>query len=190
MNLVERVKAILLQPKSEWPKIEQEPGDPGFLYSNYIAIVSAIPPVCHFIGASIIGFGPFHVGLFGGLIWAVVAYVLGLVGVYVMALIIDVLAGTFGAKRDFGNAMRVAAYAPTAAWVVGVFNLVPLLGILSILGLYSIYLLHTGLVALMRPPADKAVIYTIAVIVAAIVIWAVIAGVPAFLFGRALMGAM
>ena len=27
MNLVERVKNILLQPKSEWPAIEREPGD-------------------------------------------------------------------------------------------------------------------------------------------------------------------
>jgi len=190
MNLVERVKAILLQPKSEWSKIEQEPGDAGFLYSNYVAIVAAIPPVCHFIGTSIIGFGPFRIGLFGGLIWAVVSYVLGLAGVYVMALIIDTLAGTFGAKRDFGNAMRVAAYSPTAAWVVGVFNIIPALGIFGILGLYSFYLLHTGLAALMRPPADKSVIYTVAVVVAAIVIWIVIASVPALLFGRAMLAAM
>jgi hypothetical protein len=189
MNLVERVKAILLQPKSEWLKIEQEPGDAGFLYSNYIVIVSAIPPVCAFIGTSILGFGALRIGFFAGLIWALVGYVLGLVGVYVMALIIDALAGTFGARRDFGNAMRIAAYAPTAAWVAGVFNLIPALGILGILGLYSIYLLHTGLAALMRPPADKSMIYTIAVIVAAIVIWIVIAAVPAFLFG-AMIGLM
>jgi len=190
MNLVERVKAILLQPKSEWPKVEQEPGDAGFLYTNYVAIVAAIPPVCHFIGTSLIGFGPYRIGLFAGLLWAVVSYVLGLVGVYVMALIIDALAGTFGAKRDFGNAMRVAAYSPTAAWVVGVFNIIPALGVLGILGLYSIYLLHTGLTALMRPPADKSVIYTVAVIIAAIVIWILIAAVPVWLFGRAMLAAM
>ena len=29
MNLVERVKAILLQPKSEWEAIAREPGDAG-----------------------------------------------------------------------------------------------------------------------------------------------------------------
>lgn len=190
MNLVERVKAILLQPKAEWPKIEQEPGDAGFLYTNYVCIVAAIPPVAHFIGTSLIGFGPYRIGLFAGLIWAVVAYVLGLVGVYVMALIIDFLAGSFGARRDFGNAMRVASYSPTAAWVAGVFSIIPILGILGILGLYSIYLLHTGLAALMRPPADKAVIYTIAVIVAAFVIWMVIAAVPALLFGGAMLAAM
>ena len=46
MNLVERVKAILLQPKSEWPVIEREPGDAGTLFTNYVAILAAIPPVC------------------------------------------------------------------------------------------------------------------------------------------------
>ncbi len=55
MNLVERVKAILLQPKSEWPVIEREPGDAGYLFTNYVCIVSAIPAVCSFIGTVIIG---------------------------------------------------------------------------------------------------------------------------------------
>ena len=50
MNLVERIKGILLQPKSEWPAIEGEPGDTGYLLSNYVAIVAAIPAVCTFIG--------------------------------------------------------------------------------------------------------------------------------------------
>ena len=50
MNLVERVKNILLQPKSEWAAIEREPGDAGYLFTNYVCIVAAIPPVCSFIG--------------------------------------------------------------------------------------------------------------------------------------------
>ena len=77
MNLVERVKAILLQPKSEWPVIERESGDAGYLFTNYVCIVSAIPAVASFIGTVIAGFG-----IVGGLIYAVVIYVLGLVGVF------------------------------------------------------------------------------------------------------------
>ena len=45
----ERVKAIILQPKVEWPVIAGEPGDAGYLFPNYVCIVSAIPPVCSFI---------------------------------------------------------------------------------------------------------------------------------------------
>jgi hypothetical protein len=187
MNLVERVKAILLQPKSEWLVIEREPGDAGTLLTNYVAILAAIPPVCSFIGGSIVGFGPYRVGIFSGLIHAVIIYVLTLVGVFVTAYIIDYLAGMFGGQKNLDNAMRVSAYAPTAAWIAGVFNIIPLLGILGILGLYSLYLLHTGIVALMRPPADKAVIYTIVVIVCVIVIWFVIFGVFAGIFGLGVM---
>jgi hypothetical protein len=106
-----------------------------------------------------------------------------LVGVFVVAYIIDFLAGTFGARKNFGNAMRVSAYAPTAAWLAGVFNLIPALAFLGILGLYSLYLLYSGIVALMRPPADKAVVYTIAVIVCAIIVWVIIFGITALLFG-------
>ena len=187
MNLVERVKAILMQPKSEWLAIEREPGDAGYLFSNYVAILAAIPPVCAFIGTSIIGIGTYRIGIFSGLIHAVVVYALSLAAVFVTAYIIDYLAGVFGGQKNFDNAMRVSAFAPTAAWLAGVFNIIPLLGILGLLGLYSIYLLHTGIAALMKPPSDKAVIYTIVVIVCVIVIWFVIVGVLGAIFGFGMM---
>jgi Yip1 domain len=183
MNLVERVKGILLQPKSEWPAIEGEPGTAGYLFPNYVMIVAAIPAVCTFIGTSIIGLGGYRIGIGIGLVRAIVVYALSLAGVFVIAYIIDFLAGTFGARKSPDNAMRVSAYAPTAAWVAGVFNIIPALSFLGILGLYSLYLLHTGIAALMKPQADKAIIYTIAVIVCAIIVWIIIFGLTAMLFG-------
>ena len=54
MNLVERVKGIIVSPKTEWPVIAGEPGDAGYLFSNYVAILAAIPAVCGFIGGAII----------------------------------------------------------------------------------------------------------------------------------------
>jgi hypothetical protein len=113
--------------------------------------------------------------------------VLTLAVVFVTAYIIDYLAGTFGGQRNLDNAMRVSAYAPTAAWLAGVFNLIPFLGFLGILGLYSLYLLHTGIGALMKPPADKAVIYTIAVIVCIVVMWMVVVFVLATILGFGIM---
>jgi Yip1 domain len=187
MNLVERAKAILLQPKSEWKVIEGESGDPGFLFPNYVMILAAIPPVCTFIGTTLIGIGPFRVGIGSGIWHAIVSYVLALAGVYVMAYVIDFLAGTFGGQRSLASALKVSAYSPTAAWLAGVFGLVPMLSILSLLGLYSIYLLHIGIAGLMKPPANKAVLYTVVVIVVMIVVWLVIGGIVFALFG---MGAM
>ena len=185
MNLVERVKAILLQPKSEWPVIEREPGDAGYLFTNYVCIVSAIPAVCSFIGTVVAG-----LGIVGGLMYAVFTYVLGLVGVFVMAYVIDFLAGTFNGQKNLDNAMKVSAYAPTAAWVVGVFNIIPALSVLGILGLYSVYLLHTGIAALMKPPEGKTIIYTIAVIVCLFVVYLVVFGIIGALFGIGMMSRM
>ena len=190
MNIVERVKNILLQPKSEWPAIEREPGDVGYLFTNYVCIVAAIPPVCSFIGGVIIGYGPLRLGIVAGLLHAVVFYVLTLVSVFVVAYVIDFLAGTFNGQKNLDNAMRVSAYAPTAAWVAGVFNLIPMLAVLGILGLYSLYLLHTGIAALMKPPADKALIYTIAVIVCVFVVYIVIFGIVGALFGVGMLSRM
>jgi hypothetical protein len=87
MNLVDRIKNVLLQPKSEWAAIEREPGGAGYLFSNYVAIVAAIPPVCTFIGTTIVGLGPYHIGIVGGLLRAIVVYILTLAGVFVVAYV-------------------------------------------------------------------------------------------------------
>jgi hypothetical protein len=183
MNLMDRIKGILLQPKSEWGKIDSEPGDAGYLISNYVAILAAVAPICTFIGTSIIGIGGERIGIGLGLFRAIVVYVLTLIGFFVVGYIIDFLAGTFGARKDLQNAMKVSAYAPTAAWLAGVFNILPALSFLSILGLYSLYLLYTGIGALMRPAANNALIYTIAVIICAIIVWIIILAIPVLLFG-------
>lgn len=175
MDIVERAKGILLNPKSEWRAIEQEPGDPSYLFANYVAFLAAIPAVCGFIGASIVGTrmpvaGIYRVGIVGGLAAAVVHYVLAFVMVYVVAIVTDALAPTFGAQKSQPNALKLVAYSMTPVWLVGVFWLLPALGILGILGLYSLYLFWLGAPALMKVPADKSIVYTVAVVVCGIVI--------------------
>jgi Yip1 domain len=187
MNVMDRIKGILLQPKAEWGKIDSEPGDAGYLISNYVAILAAVAPICTFIGTSIIGIGGARIGIGLGLFRAVVVYVLTLIGFFVVGYIIDFLAGTFGARKDLQSAMKVSAYAPTAAWLAGVFNILPVLSFLSILGLYSLYLLYTGIAALMKPASNNALIYTIAVIICAVIVWIIILAIPIMLFG---MGSM
>ncbi|HYA71721.1 MAG TPA: Yip1 family protein [Roseiarcus sp.] len=184
MDLVERVKAIILSPQTEWPKIESEPGDVPYLFANYVAILAAIPAVCGFIGMSIFGFHRF--GLFGSLAFAIVRYLLSFVIVYALALIADALAPTFGGQKNQSNALKLAVYSMTPAWLVGVFLLIPGLRILSILGLYSFYLFWLGVPALMKAPDDKSVPYTAAVVVCGIVIYIVIfLVVGAIAFGTA-----
>ncbi|MGD1016338.1 MAG: Yip1 family protein, partial [Roseiarcus sp.] len=108
MNVVERVKAILVTPKTEWRAIESEPGDPAYLFTNYVAILAAIPAVAGFIGMTIFGRN-----IFGSLVYAIVSYLLTFVTVYVVALIADALAPTFGARKDQPSALKLVVYSMT-----------------------------------------------------------------------------
>jgi len=172
------VKAILVQPTAEWAVIDGEAATVASIYTGYVMILAAIPAVCGAIGLALLGFS------IGTVIRVLVARYLGaLIGTYVLALVIDALAPTFGGQKDQVRAFKVAAYSATASWVVGVVGLVPALGILGLLGLYSLYLLYTGLPILMKTPADRAMGYTAVVIVAAIVVFVLIGVVTASLTG-------
>jgi len=192
MDLVPRVKAILLTPKAAWAVIDTEPTTVGSLYTGYIIPLAAIPAIAWFIGWSLIGGSvlgiPIRLPISLGLEHAVVQYVLTLIGVYVLALIIDALAPSFGGHKNQIQALKVAAYASTASWVAGIFYLLPALAVLAILGLYSLYLLYLGLPVLMKSPEDKAVGYTVVVIVCAIVLFVVIGAITSRMFSYSGLG--
>ena len=107
--------------------------------------------------------------ILGALLVAVVSYGLSLVAVYLLGLIINALAPSFGGASDSVQAMKVAVSSSPAMWLVGVFGLIPMLGVLAILGLYSFYLLYLGLPMLMKVPADKAVGYFIVTVILGLV---------------------
>ena len=180
MQLVDRAKNILLMPAKEWAVIDAETTTIKDLYVGYAVVLAAIGPI-----ASIIGFGVFGLHVpFTGVVYrwpldtaiehAILSYLLSLGGVYVLALIIDSLAPTFGGQKNQMQALKVAVYSSTASWVAGIFMIIPALGILGLLGLYSLYLLYAGLPVLMKAPADKAMGYTVVTIICAIVLYFVL----------------
>ena len=191
MSLVERAKRILLTPKEEWRVIDTEPATPGGLYTGYIMPLAAIGPVAQAIGSSVFGMrvpfaGTYRTPVGAAITGAVLTYALTLAGVYVLALVIDALAPTFNGTRSQIQALKVAAYASTASWVAGIFALIPGLRVLTILGLYSLYLLYLGLPVLMKSPAEKALGYTVVVIIAAVVLVVLIGMVAGMVAGPVL----
>ena len=179
MNLVDRVKRILMSPRTEWQVIDAEPATPAQLYTGYIVPLAAIGPIAQLIGYSVFGIsvpfmGTYRVPIGSAITSALVTYVLSLAAIYVLALIIDGLAPTFNGQRSQIQALKVAAYSSTASWVAGIFSLIPGLRLLTILGLYSLYLLYLGLPIVMKAPREKAMAYTAVVILAAIVLFMVI----------------
>jgi hypothetical protein len=176
MNLVERVKEIILKPNNEtWVKIKGEETTIKELYTSYACILALIPAIANFIGMSLIGSSfmgiSFRVPILTGLVQAILQYVLTLVGIYAVAFIIDALAPSFDSKKNIVAAMKVAVYASTPAWIAGVLGIIPMLGVLVIIAsLYGLYLFYVGLPILMETPKEKVLGYFIVVIVVAIIV--------------------
>jgi hypothetical protein len=189
-GLIDRVKNILLSPKTEWPVIEREPTSIAQLYKGYVIPLAAFSALMSFVRMSVIGisfgFGSFRVPLATGLVWTVVNFIVGLVGLFLFGLIIDFLAPTFAGQRDQRQALKTAAYTFTPAALGSVLALLPGLGRLLqfIAALYAIYLLYLGLPLLMRSPREKAAGYTAAVIICGILA-GIVLGIVMALVGRA-----
>lgn len=174
MSLVERSLNVMKRPAAEWPVIAEEPASIASLYGGYVAILAAIPALAGFIGLSVFGIsvpfvGTVRVPFMSGLVQMLVSYGLGLAAVYGLAWLASFLAPRFGGEADLLKGFKLAAYSATAAWLAGIFTLIPVLSPLGIVGLYSVYLLYTGVPVLMRVPREKALVYTVVLLVCAVV---------------------
>ncbi len=192
MNIVERIKKILLNPKEEWLVIKGEAASVQALFTQYAIMLAAIPAFAGLVGFSLFGYG-YGIKLpFGSSIrWAILTYILSLISTYALGFIIDALAPTFGSVKDLVASMKVAVYSSTAAWVGGLFNLIPVLSFVSFLaGIYTLVLLYFGLKAVKDVPEEKMIGYFIAVVVVAIVIYMIVGAITSgvFLTGRAFSG--
>jgi hypothetical protein len=175
------VKNILLSPRTEWPVIDAEPATVSSLYTGYIMPLAAIPVICQAVGMSLIGInipfvgGHYRTPIGTALVRALVLYIFSLVALYIVMLIVDALAPSFGGVKNQVQALKVVAYSYTASWIGGIFSLIPALGIIGLLfALYSLYLLFLGLPVLMKSPQDKAVGYTVVVVIVTFIVTMVI----------------
>lgn len=175
-GLVTRALNLLLHPQGTWDVIEAEPATIEGLYKGWVLPLAAIPAVGRMIGLLSFGgiqiFGVRYQPGFAAIVGdAVASYALTLISVYLLALVIDQFAIQFGGERSRTQAFKVVAYSGTAAWVSGVFMLLPTVGGLFALlgGLYSLYLLYLGLPKLMRSDPHLTLNYFALTLVAAVI---------------------
>ena len=195
MNIVERVKNILLSPATEWDKIAAENTAPKDVIVSYVIPLAALAAIMQFLSASVLGthvFGSiFRTPMVWGAVLAVFHFVMAIVAVFVIAFITDALAASFGGTKDMNQAVKLTAYTFTASWIGSVFGIIPYLGWLIALcfALYGLYILYLGLPKLMKNPADKTIIYEIVLIIVAIIVMVVISTVGTMLAAGGMVGA-
>jgi hypothetical protein len=179
MNPLRRARDLIAEPLRTWDAVAREETGVQDLYTRYVALLAAVGPLCYFVGFALVGTRLGRTPMAHALAQTVAAYVLTLGAVYVLALIIAALAPSFGGERSFARAFAIAAYAPTAAWLAGVFYIVPAISILALAGLYSLYLFYLGIPRVMRVPEDRALPLTSIVVIAALVMAVAIDGLAA-----------
>lgn len=186
-KLITRVKNIILSPKTEWPVIAQEQTDTASLFTGYVMIMAAIPAVFGLL--SNILFTP--LGIVFSFITMLLTYGLTLAMVFVMALIIDALAPSFGAQKNQIQAMKTAAYYGTPGWAAGVFLIIPVLGALIALaaGIYGLFQIYFALPNTMKVPQERAVGYTVVIIVIAFVLALIVGAILGVIAAMAIGGA-
>jgi hypothetical protein len=184
-TVIYRAGGILLSPTKEWNAIQGEHSN--LLVNGYVALLAAIPALSGLIGFSAIGEGVPRVGtvrvpVLSGLLAALSSYLLAFVVVYLLALVINMTAVRFEAKRNFPAALKLAVYSYTPVWLSGIFLLVPGLRFLSVLGVYGLYVLRLGLPVMMKAPEGRAWRYAATIFIIAFVIRIVIGWTEVALF--------
>lgn len=188
-RIIERAKALLFAPRTEWPVIAAEATSAQDIYLRYVAPLVGAGVLASLIGGVLIGIpipllGTVRLGLGAALGGAILHFVLTFVAVFVIAMIVDALAPTFGGRKDALGALKVTAYSFTPAWLAMILTIVPALGFVAgVIGLYGLYLMYLGLPVLMRAPQDKALGYTVVVVLCAIVLDIAVAALSGLVTG-------
>jgi hypothetical protein len=196
MALMDRAKAVCLKPNTEWPVIEAETKSTNDLMMGYAVPLAAIGPIANFIGGVVIGRSvpligvSFHVPLVRGLTMAILTYLMSLLGIFLLSMIVNALAPTFSGQKNSAQALKVSVYSLTPVFIGGIFGVLTALSWLGLIaGIYGIYVLYLGLPVLMKNPKEKSLVYTMVVVVCAIVIGLVVGAVGTALVGTGAIGA-
>lgn len=178
MNLIERVKNMIVTPKTEWTAVDGESDTLSGVITKYVVPLAAVGAICTFIGYAFIGvdYGFFRMrGMEWGIKMAVISIASSIVGVIITSFVVDALAPSFGSEKNINKSAQLVAYSYTPAFVGALLTIVPAISMIGgLFGLYGIYLMYLGLGPLKKTPEDKKVIYLVITIVVLIAVYFVI----------------
>lgn len=176
MNLIERVKNMLITPKTEWDVINGETATPQSLLMGYVLPLSLVAAV----GSLLKGF------LFAGvlslkffIITAVIAFIASILAYYITVIIVDMLAPSFGSEKNMGKSAQLVAYSGTPSYIGGLLSFIPVIGwIVSLAAwVYGVYLMYLGIGPLKKTPEDKKVVYMIVAFLIMIVLYFILVAI-------------
>ena len=163
-----RVRGLLFNPMSEWQQVARESTAPGRLFTGYVIPLAALAVLAALLRSWL---AP-PVSGSGALVMIALTFSFAVIGVCVVALIINSMASFFRGVHGHGHALKVATYASTPLWLSCVFIPFPSLSLPAqfLGGVYHTYLLYLGLRVLMKSPRDRALGYATTVVLCSILL--------------------
>lgn len=186
MNLIDRVKKIIVSPKAEWSVINTEAPNTSGIITGYVLPLTLAAAVATFIGYAFIGVDAIFIRIRGvnwGIYQALVVFINVFLCILISTFVIDALASSFGSEKNMGRSFQLVAYSLTPLMIGSLVNIIPVLAIVGLLfSLYGFYIYYVGMPILKKTPEDKHVGYFVVSIIVIIVVYFVLGYILARLF--------
>ncbi|MCC7517335.1 MAG: DUF1282 family protein [Pseudomonadales bacterium] len=187
---------FLLSPKKQWQVVANASLGQLRTSALYVFILAALPCYAWYYGTTEIGWQ-----IMGGEVVRLTPHsALKLVIAFYCAIILALwgigyaihwMAGTYGSITTFTKGYAVAAYCATPLFLAGLFGFHPVLWFDLGLGVvavsWAVYLLYSGLPAVMNIPAERGFLYASAIISVCLVLLVAMMGATVVLWGMGLM---
>jgi beta-lactamase regulating signal transducer with metallopeptidase domain len=173
MNLINRARNLLLNPKMEWLTIKAERTSAAGLLIEYVLPLSILPAMVALLTALL------WTNITHGLISATIAIISAIVSFYVGTYVTDALAPSFSSDKDLSRSAQLVGYSYTANAVATILAIIPVLGVLAVLAgfVYSVYLMFLGSSPLKNTPQEKRAGYVIVIILVQVVLYFILTSV-------------
>lgn len=176
-----RTKNLIVKPEEEWKVIESEDTKSGAIMMNFVLPYLVLGFVATLLGSYLFAGRWIFNPLGYALATAITSFVVYIIVLYVTPIIIKALGSSFGTEVSQEKAFKLIAYSFVPSYLIAILTgLFPVVSILGLAGLYSLYILWHGFGSLLHTPEDKKVGYyivTILIIIGEYVVLGLILGI-------------
>lgn len=172
------VWGLFTEPRETWERIRERDWSVAEVYTRILLPLALIPPISGLIGTTQVGWQianeePVRLTLSSALPITIVYFGAILVAVFVIGTLIRWMGETYGADQSLGRCVALAAYTAVPLFLIGFFQIYPVLWVNFLVGLpalaYSVYLLYSGVPIMMEIPPERGFLFSSAVMAVGLV---------------------
>ncbi len=186
--------SVMFPTERHWQSLNKTPPSPKAVILGYAMLISLVPAVCGYIGATSVGWsvgsGPtVYMTQSSAFFIALGTYVSAVASIFLLSAAMDWMAPTYGAEQNLGRSAGLIATVLTPVYLVGIAGLYPVVWLISCLFLaalaYSAYLFYSGTAKVFGIEVERAFVYASAVLAFGLVLFAgvLVVSVTAWSFG-------